>query len=307
MSTQKRRSILPAVVVASFLALAGGFATARVAVAADEPPVPVRPKVPGTLRLHLRERKSGPDQKEAQVVERTVDWDVAKTAIIICDMWDDIYCKAAARRIGIMAPRMNAVLSAARDHGVMVIHAPSGTMDLYEGTPFRRRMREAPKTEPPVPIKASFERDAEREPELPIDVSKSACDDPVVGPVVRRYTREHPALDITGYDGVSDDGGEIYNFCAANGITNIVLMGVHANMCVLGRSFGVRQLTREGFNVVVARDLTDAMYDPRQPPYVSHARGTEMVIEHIERYWCPTIVGEKDLISVVPGSAGPKE
>jgi hypothetical protein len=151
MSTQKRRSILPAVVVASFLALAGGFATARVAVAADEPPVPVRPKVPGTLRRHLRERKSGPDQKEAQVVERTVDWDVAKTAIIICDMWDDIYCKAAARRIGIMAPRMNAVLSAARDHGVMVIHAPSGTMDLYEGTPFRRRMREAPKTEPPVP------------------------------------------------------------------------------------------------------------------------------------------------------------
>jgi nicotinamidase-related amidase len=280
--------------------------------AADEPPVPVRPKVPGTLRLHLRERKAAAapaDAKSAppQAVERTVDWDVSKTAIIICDMWDDIYCKSAARRIGVMAPRMNAVLSAARDHGVMVIHAPSGTMDLYEGTPYRRRMREAPKAKPPVPIKPSFERDPDREPELPIDVSKSACDDPVLGPVVRRYTREHPALDITGYDGVSDDGGEIYNFCAANGITNIVLMGVHANMCVLGRSFGVRQLSREGFNVVVARDLTDAMYDPRQPPYVSHTRGTELVIEHIERYWCPTILGEKDLVSVVPGSAGPKE
>ena len=306
MSISQNRSNLRGVVV-FLLVIACGVLASR---AGDEPPVPVRPRVPGTLRLHLRERKTAPgaDAKSpAQAVDRTVDWDVSKTAIIVCDMWDDIYCKSAARRIGVMAPKMNAVLSAARDHGVMVIHAPSGTMDLYEGTPYRRRMREAPKSKPPVPIKPSFERDADREPELPIDVSKSACDDPVVGPVVRRYTREHPALDITGYDGVSDDGGEIYNFCAANGITNIVLMGVHANMCVLGRSFGVRQLTREGFNVVVARDLTDAMYDPRQPPYVSHARGTEMVIEHIERYWCPTILGENDLVSVVPGSAGPKE
>jgi hypothetical protein len=69
----------------------------------------------------------------------------------------------------------------------------------------------------------------------------------------------------------------------------------------------VRQLTKEGFNVVVARDLTDAMYDPRQPPYVSHTRGTEMVIEHIERYGCPTILGEQDLVHVVPGSAGPEK
>jgi hypothetical protein len=46
------------------------------------------------------------------------------------------------------------------------------------------------------------------------------------------------------------------------------------------------------------------MYDPRQPPYVSHARGTELVVEHIERYWCPSILGE-DLTRVVPGTAGP--
>jgi nicotinamidase-related amidase len=296
--------MLLAGIVAVLAAIVGGAAVTR---AAEVPPVAQRPKVPGMLRLHLRERKATLDEKEAQVALRTVDWDVSKTAIIICDMWDDIYCKAAARRIGVMAPRMNAVLSAARDHGVMIIHAPSGTMDLYEGTPYRRRMREAPMAKPPVPIKPSSERDPAREPDLPVDVSKSACDDPIVGPVIRRYTREHAALDITGYDGVSDDGGEIYNFCTANGITNIVLMGVHANMCVLGRSFGVRQLTREGFNVVVARDLTDAMYDPRQPPYVSHTRGTEMVIEHIERYWCPTVLGEHDLIRIAAGSAGPKE
>src|SRR5262245_12888772 len=82
-------------------------------------------------------------------------------------------------------------------------------------------------------------------------------------------------------------------------------MGVHMNMCVLGRTFGIRPMVKLGKNVVLARDLTDAMYDPRQPPYVSHARGTELVVEHIERYWCPSILG-KDLMEVVPGSADPR-
>ena len=43
--------------------------------------------------------------------ERTLDWEVAETAIIVCDMWDDHWCKLAAHRVGIMAPRMNQVLS----------------------------------------------------------------------------------------------------------------------------------------------------------------------------------------------------
>ena len=127
---------------------------------------------------------------------------------------------------------------------------------------------------------------------MPIDDVTQPCDDQVVGPAVRRYNRENAALEITGYDGISDSGEEIYNFCMQEGIRNIVLMGVHTNMCVLGRSFGIRQQVRLGMNVVLARDLTDAMYDPRQKPFVSHERGTELVIEHIERFWCPSILGD---------------
>jgi len=46
------------------------------------------------------------------------------------------------------------------------------------------------------------------------------------------------------------------------------------------------------------------MYDPREPPYVSHTRGTELVVEHIEKYWCPSIEGI-DLTTIVPGSDDP--
>ena len=72
-------------------------------------------------------------------------------------------------------------------------------------------------------------------------------------------------------------------------------MGVHTNMCVLGRSFAIRQMTRWGVNCILVRDLTDTMYNPRMKPYVPHEKGTELVISHIERYWCPSILS-RDLL-----------
>jgi len=49
-------------------------------------------------------------------------------------------------------------------------------------------------------------------------------------------------------------------------------------------------MAKNGKNVVLARDLTDAMYNPAKSPFVSHRRGTEFVIEHIEKHVCPSIL-----------------
>jgi nicotinamidase-related amidase len=198
---------------------------------------------------------------------------------------------------------MNEVVTAARSNGVMIIHAPSGCTEEYANTPQRLRMQQAPHVDAPFEL-TWCNLMPDREPEIGIKVDVCPCDDPVVGPAVKVFTRQHPAIDVIGYDGVTDDGQEVLNFCRANGIKNVVLMGVHTNMCVLGRSFGIRQQVKLGMNVVLARDLTDCMYDPREPPYVSHARGTEIVVEHIERYWCPSIEGA-DLTRVIAGSADP--
>ena len=51
-------------------------------------------------------------------------------------------------------------------------------------------------------------------------------------------------------------------------------------------------MKKYGINCILVRDLTDAMYNPHLPPYVSHEEGTELVIQHIEKYLCPTIVSE---------------
>ncbi len=262
-----------------------------------------RPHVPGRLQITFRERvETKPASGTFIPRERKVAWDASRTAVIICDMWDNHYCQLAAQRVDAMAPRMNRVITAARAHGALIIHAPSGCMNVYASTPHRWRMKLASPAKPPIPLKGWCYRDPEREPELPVDVSKQPCDDPVVGKRVRRFSRQHTAIKVTGFDGISDNGQEIYNVLEREGIRNVVLMGVHTNMCVLGRPFGIRQMVRMGFHVALARDLTDAMYDPRQPPHVSHTRGTELVVEHIETYWCPSILGT-DLTRVLPGSA----
>ena len=289
----------------------GMCSQALVAAAVQAPEPPIRPKVPGALSLRARSRdKQPPGAREARVSERTLRWEVAQTAIIICDMWDTHTCLTHAQRVSAMAPRMNQVVSAARNLGVMIIHAPSDTMRFYEGRPERQRMQRAPAASSPIPVRAT-EPDRDELSRFPI---VGGCDDPVfrkfTGPApattrgVYPWEREHPAIDIAGFDGISDSGQEIYNFCKQEGIVNIALMGVHTNICILNRAFDVRSLTRLGFNVVVVRDLTDAMYDPRTRPFVSHARGTELVVEHTETNWCPSILGE-DLTRVVPGSDNP--
>src|SRR5438067_2217723 len=106
-----------------------------------------RPKVPGTLSLRARKRSN-------KVSEETLRWEVAQTAIIICDMWDAHTCSLSAQRVAAMAPRMNQVVSAARSLGVMIVHAPSDTMKFYEGTPWRQRMQRAAKASSPMPIVA---------------------------------------------------------------------------------------------------------------------------------------------------------
>jgi nicotinamidase-related amidase len=239
----------------------------------------------GQLLFHFRRAYLLQDVQERyvwreEVVRRTIP--ATQTAIIVCDMWDKHWSRGAADRVDAMAPRLNGVLAAARAKGVRIIHAPSDTMGYYAETPARRRVRLAPYISPP----ADFDRPA---PPLPIDDSDGGSD---TGETEERrvWTCQHAAIDIDhNLDGISDNGQEIYNYLQQHGIRQVLIMGVHTNMCILNRSFGIKQLVKWGVNVALVRDLTDAMYNPARAPYVEHDAGTQLVIGYIEKFWCPTV------------------
>ena len=245
----------------------------------------LRPAQEGVLSLSMRSRIQpfkGVDEWQEITVEES--FPSAETALLLCDVWDDHPCEGAVVRLEKMLPRMNEVVGGLRGRGVQIVHAPSDTMDVYAGTPYRLRAQAAPVTDLPEPLDIA-------EPPLPVDASDGGCDTGKSRPE-HRWSSQHPAIEIADHDAVSDKGEEVYRLFRQLGIQNMLIMGVHTNMCVLARTFAIRQMTRWGIRVALVRDLTDAMYNPAMSPYVTHEEGTELVIEHIEKHWCPTVLSE---------------
>jgi hypothetical protein len=140
----------------------------------------------------------------------------------------------------------------------------------------------------------------EREGSLPVDDSdwcdcRPKCDIQAARANGWPWKRQIATIRIMPEDAVSDQGQEIYNLFAQRGIKNVILCGVHTNICVLKRSFGIRQMVLLGKNVALARDLTDCLYDPARPPFTSHDNGTALLVQHIEKFWCPSLAST-DLI-----------
>ena len=247
--------------------------------------------------VHLRWQEKINDQGVFLERERVEMWDPARTAIVICDMWDDHWCRSAARRVNELAVPLNAMVAEARARGAFIIHAPSSVTVYYRDTPQRRRARQAPFHPTPVPLSKAERWGTAwcwpapgREPELPIDDSDMGCDCPHKCEIREAWTRQSKLIEMREEDALTDDGQETHNLLEERGIDQVVLVGVHLNMCVLGRPFGIRQMVTVGKKVALMRDMTDTMYDPRREPRVSHFRGTELVVGHVERYWCPTML-----------------
>ena len=241
------------------------------------------------FQLRLRSRvETATDSGRFHTVATPATWKASETAIVICDMWNNHYCRNAARRVAEMAPRMNEVITKARKQGVLIIHSPSGCMDQYEDTPQRKLAQAAPKFETKTPLIGWCYLDDEHEAAMPVAIGQPCDDDGVIRSRVRFFERQITTLKIGEGDAITDSA-EAFYLMKQRGIKNIIIMGVHTNMCVLGRPFGIRQMIYQGQNVVLMRDMTDSMYNPRDEPYVNHFTGNDLVFEHIERFWCPTV------------------
>ncbi len=241
---------------------------------------------------------------------KQVDWPANKTAVIVCDVWDAHHSINAVRRLNEFVTRLDEVLKTARDSGAVIIHAPSDCMPQYVEHPARLRAvqaRQGIKTLPDSIKLWCSQIPSEEAATYPIDQSDGGeDDDPEEHQAWARklaeegrnpgmpWLRQHPKITIHPQsDYISDRGDEVWAILEENKIEHVILTGVHTNMCVLGRPFGLRQLARVGKDVVLMRDMTDTMYNPQRWPFVSHFSGTDRIIDHVERHVCPTITSDQ--------------
>ena len=204
------------------------------------------------LALVTRSRAPLPeDASRFRVVQKKVEWNPKQTAIIICDVWDQHWCEGATRRGAELAPHINDLACKARDMGMLIIHAPSGTMDSYENHPGRKIARSAPKAANLPEDIAKWCRwidDKEEAVGYPIDHSDGGCDCTPQCKQGNPWRGQIAAIEIGDKDAISDSGVEIWNLLEQRGIKNVILMGVHTNMCVLGRPFGLRNMARSSID-----------------------------------------------------------
>ena len=194
-------------------------------------------------------------------------------------MWDRHWCSGAEQRKNALIPKIVPFLAQARTAGIRIIHSPSETMGFYQNAPQRHAILNIPQIDLPA-VQPPRSRP------LPIEFPTGGCDtgDKLSAP----WTREDPRIPIEANDFISTDVQEIYSLLRHENINSVIYVGVHANMCLLTRSFAIPHMSALGFQCILARDLTDAMYSPQDPPFVSHERGTEMMIDYIGQYLCPT-------------------
>ena len=198
--------------------------------------------------------------------QQTASWPAGRTALIVCDVWDAHHCLNAVKRLNEFAPRLNEVVKEARRRGATIIHAPSDCMEAYADHPARKRAMA-------VPLAATLPEDitswcssipAEETVEYPIDQSDGGEDDDPAeheawaAELAARglnprapWKQQLATIEIDAdRDFLTDRGDEVWSILEARGIDNVILTGVHVNMCVLGRPFGLRQLARNGKHVV---------------------------------------------------------
>ena len=263
----------------------------------------------GRQWLLRQQQETEPTSGRFHRFEEGEDWEPSKTAVIVCDMWDSHHGYRAALRTGELATRIDAFIAEARQEGCTIIHSPSDCMAFYAEHPSRARAVAMPPANAyPADIDTwCYETPEESKEHYPIDQSDGGEDDTpeehrawakeleARGRNPRQpWTRQIETIQIDPErDFVSASGKEIWNILSSNDIEQVLIVGVHTNMCVMGRPFGLRRMKLAGKKVALVRDLTDTMYNPASWPYVSHFSGTDLIINYIERYLCPTVSSDQ--------------
>src|SRR3989442_11769616 len=229
------------------------------------------------------------DPATGKIVLATEKVDPNRVGVIAVDVWNFHWCKTATMRVDAIVPRMNRALDAARALGMTVMLCPSDVVDNYVGYPQREAIFALPKVSVPTVMNVIC-------PPVP-DAGGCACGRERCA-VNYGWDDMHPALRIADADLMPDTQAEVYAICQQHGLTHLIYVGFHTQICLLGKPMGLKAMKSAGLRCVLARDMTDAHpgYDPARN--FTPDLNTEQVVEHFEKYLTPTISLQNELAKV---------
>jgi hypothetical protein len=225
------------------------------------------------MELDLQRRST----EDNRIITRKEKIAVDKLGVVLVDTWNYHWCMTATERCVSFTHRMNRALDGLRKLGIQVFWGPTDVADQYVGTPQRERAVAVEYRPLPEPLDLSF-------PTLSCYQAGGCMCGPGINCLVNYgWDAMNPKLDIGQDDLIVEGTQELYSWCVELGITHLIYLGFHTNVCTTGKPVGVGPMMCTGIKAILARDMTDAIsgYDPAtgQTP----DRGTTEVIAQLEQ------------------------
>jgi len=233
---------------------------------------------PRALHLALQTR----DPKTSQVVVKTEDVDSAKVAVVIVDPWNFHWCMTACERVSAMAPRWNRAVECARKLGMPILWAPSDVVGMYSGYPQREQALGVQLL--PVP-------NVREMPPARFTAPGGGCMcGPGIGCVLNYgWDGMNPDLVLADDDLIASSTEEVYSLLKQRGVTHVIYMGLHTNICLFGKPGALKYMVQAGLKCMLARDINDAITSYNPAAGFTPDRGTQQTDEDLERAGVPTI------------------
>lgn len=229
--------------------------------------------------------EEGTRWSEENFALKTLQWELAadETAFVMIDVWDiHPYESHLERGAQIARERIAPVVDACRQAGIAVVHAPSpgqaGKYPQWIRYASDRELGYAMSTEldawPPVEFrgrKGTYAKYAK--------------------PKSRRLEKWYkqnlpkrrimPCVEPRPEDFVVASGEQLHRLLRHRKILHLLYAGFAANMCVLHRDYGIIEMWRRGYNVILLRDCTTGIESAETLADMTHTKASVSSVEMV--------------------------
>ncbi|MBT3342755.1 MAG: isochorismatase family protein [Gemmatimonadetes bacterium] len=250
-----------------------------------------------SARYHRWHVDPGVEWLEANTDYAYLDWQLpmSQVALVLLDVWDRHYLKDTQQRAEqIIQDRLLPLVTACRQAGVRIIHAPSPPQAKKHPNWLQLDGWDKPSWpgEEAWPPQAFRRREAEFAryalPEEPRDAEREAH---------RARLGLHPDVRPVESEPVIATGEELHLWCKGEGVTSLVYAGFNTNACILHRDYGTLDMARRGYDILMVRDCTTGMESSQTHDELWQTRGAVMILEMFGKY----SVDSQELIAGLPG------
>jgi nicotinamidase-related amidase len=205
---------------------------------------------------------------------------VDETALVLVDLWNVHFIESWIERAAqVTKDCVVPVLNTARQAGLTIVHAPSPSVAEH----YPQLQRHKP-PEPSVPSAWPPSTFRSREGDYAV-YRGPRSQPPGIGVHWDKLASQlavSPAIDVKPEEFVIATGQQLHELLEERRILHLLFAGFATNWCVLGRDYGIRSMSRYGYNIVLLRDATTGV---EFPDTYDNLFTTEVSIREVEQQY----------------------